>query len=122
MKDTKLFIKRSEEVKNLTEKDYNSKNKKVINEYPNDDQKRTIEDYSQAKEFLKVLSSEIGVLVEQLLGSIYDEKVAEKFADSIAIIYQKLKSEGLSEETVERIVIEYSSNIDKIVSVMKKSE
>ncbi len=107
---------------NLTEKDYNSKNKKVINEYPKDDTKSTIEDYSQAKEFLKVLSSEIGVLVEQLLGSIYDETVAEKFADSIAIIYKKLKSEGLSEETVEKIVIEYSSNIDKIVSVMKKSE
>ncbi len=79
-----------------------------------------MQDLTQTKELLKVLSSEVGVLVEELLSSLYDVKLADKFADSIVAIYKKLLSEGLSNQTVEKIVLEYSTNIEKIVSALKR--
>ncbi len=96
--------------------------KKPINDYQNGLEKSSIDDTTQAKEFLKVLSNEIGTIVEQLLGSIYNVNVAEQYAESVISIYKKLLSEGLSKETAEKIVIEYSSHLDKIASYFKNQE
>ncbi|MHA1303758.1 MAG: hypothetical protein ACTSQE_03215 [Candidatus Heimdallarchaeaceae archaeon] len=105
-------------------KNSNSSNhtKKIINDYQNHSEKSTIEDTTQAKEFLKVLSGEIGTIVEQLLGSIYNIDVAERYANSIIKIYEMLTKEGLSKQTVEKIVLEYSANLDKMISYLKREE
>ena len=105
----------------LLPKNSSSNQKKaLINDYPNETEKEPIRDITQAKEFLKVLSGEIGTIVEQLLGSIYNLDVADQYADAIIKIYKRLLDEGLSEQTVERLVIEYSSNVDKFMAFLKK--
>ena len=96
--------------------------KQTINDYSDSKEKKALQDLTQTKELLKVLSSEVGVLVEELLSSLYDVKLADKFADSIVAIYKKLLSEGLSNQTVEKIVLEYSTNIEKIVSALKRQQ
>ena len=65
--------------------------KKNINDLKADKQKEPIADFSQTKDIVKALSGEIGPLVEQLLGAIYNVEVAEIFADSLIRIYKKLK-------------------------------
>jgi hypothetical protein len=85
-------------------------------------QKESIMDVSQTKEIVKALSSEIGPLVEQFMGAIYNVDVAETFADSIIVIYNKLKDEGITKKTAEKILIEYSANVDKFASMLKKKD
>ena len=93
-----------------------------INDIINDKPKASIKDISQTRDIVKALSSEIGPIVEEVLGAIYNVDVAERFADSIIAIYKKLKNEGISEETAERILCEYSANLDKFASMLKKKE
>lgn len=98
----------------------NKKGKKHINDLKGEKSKESIKDFSQTKEIVKALSAEVGVLVEQFLGAIYNVDVADSFADSIITIYKKLKSEGITEQTAEKIICEYSANLDRFASMLKK--
>ncbi|MHA2357647.1 MAG: hypothetical protein ACXABK_02620 [Candidatus Heimdallarchaeaceae archaeon] len=98
------------------------RSKKSINDIMGEKQKESIMDVSQTKEIVKALSSEIGPLVEQFMGAIYNVDVAETFADSIIVIYNKLKDEGITKKTAEKILIEYSANVDKFASMLKKKD
>ena len=99
-----------------------NRGKKTINEYPDEKHSETIKDYSQTKEIVKVLSTEIGNVVDQLLGVIYNVETADRFADSIITIYNRLVGEGITQTTAEKILCEYSANIDKFASMLKKKE
>jgi len=107
----------------LAKSNSSSKRRKAsINEIIVDNSKEPIKDFSQTKDIVKALSSEIGVIVEQFLGAIYNVDVAERFADSILVIYKKLKDQGISQATAEKILCEYSANLDKFASMLKKKE
>ena len=99
-----------------------NRGKKTINEYTDEKHSETIKDYSQTKEIVKVLSTEIGNVVDQLLGVIYNVETADRFADSIITIYNRLVGEGITQTTAEKILCEYSANIDKFASMLKKKE
>jgi len=75
-----------------------------------------------AKEILKVLSEEIGSIVNELLNTLYDPKYAEKFAEAILLLYDKFKEKGMSQTAIEKILYEYSKNIDKLIALLKKEE
>ena len=99
------------------------KNKKQnINDIKADKQKEPIKDFSQTKDMVKALSSEIGPLVEQFLGAIYNIDVAETFAESLIRIYNKLREEGITKNTAEKIICEYSANIERFAAMLKKKE
>jgi len=98
------------------------KKKQSINDLKADKQKETIKDFSQTKDIVKVLSGEIGPLVEQFLGAIYNVDVAETFADSLIHIYNKLREEGITKQTAEKIIIEYSANVDRFAAVLRKKD
>ena len=98
------------------------KKKQSINEIKADKQKEPIKDFSQTKDIVKALSGEIGPLVEQFLGAIYNVDVAETFADALIRIYNKLIEEGITKQTAEKIMIEYSANVDRFAAVLKKKE
>lgn len=98
------------------------KKKQSINDLKADKQKETIKDFSQTKDIVKVLSGEIGPLVEQFLGAIYNVDVAEIFADSLIHIYNKLREEGVTKQTAEKVIIEYSANVDRFAAVLKKKD
>ncbi|MHA1668173.1 MAG: hypothetical protein ACTSUR_05900 [Candidatus Heimdallarchaeaceae archaeon] len=107
----------------LAKSNSSSKRRKAsINEIIVDNSKEPIKDFSQTKDIVKALSSEIGVIVEQFLGAIYNVDVAERFADSILVIYKKLKDQGISQAAAEKILCEYSANLDKFASMLKKKE
>ena len=97
-------------------------NKQNINDLKADKQKEPIKDFSQTKDIVKALSGEIGPLVDQLLGAVYNVEVAENFADSLIKIYKKLRDEGITKTTAEKILCEYSSNVDRFASMLKKKE
>ncbi|MHA1222168.1 MAG: hypothetical protein ACTSP3_02675 [Candidatus Heimdallarchaeaceae archaeon] len=81
-----------------------SKRRKAsINEIIVDNSKEPIKDFSQTKDIVNV-------------------DVAERFADSILVIYKKLKDQGISQATAEKILCEYSANLDKFASMLKKKE
>ena len=96
--------------------------KQNINDLKADKQKEPIADFSQTKDIVKALSGEIGPLVEQLLGAIYNVEVAEIFADSLIRIYKKLKDEGITKATAEKILCEYSANVDRFAAMLKKKD
>lgn len=98
------------------------KKKQSINDIKADKQKEPIKDFSQTKDIVKALSGEIGALVEEFLGAIYNVDVAEIFADALIKIYNKLREEGITKQTAEKIMIEYSANVDRFASVLKKKE
>lgn len=100
----------------------NKRTKKNINDLKGEIQKEPIKDFSQTQDIVKALSAEIGSLVEQFLDSIYNVEIADKFADSIILIYNKLKKEGITKKTAEKILCEYSANVDKFASMLKKKE
>ncbi len=96
--------------------------KKNINDIKGERHKESIKDFSQTKEIVKVLSAEVGVLVEQFLNAIYNVDVADSFADAIVTIYKKLLEEGITKPTAEKIICEYSANLDRFASMLKKKE
>jgi hypothetical protein len=96
--------------------------KQNINDLKADKQKEPIADFSQTKDIVKALSGEIGPLVEQLLGAIYNVEVAETFADSLIKIYNKLRDEGITKATAEKILCEYSANVDRFAATLKKKD
>lgn len=98
------------------------KKKQSINDIKADKQKEPIKDFSQTKDIVKALSGEIGPLVEQVLGAIYNVDVAETFADALIRIYNKLREEGITKQTAEKIMVEYSANVDRFAAVLKKKE
>ncbi|MHA1201525.1 MAG: hypothetical protein ACTSQ4_03280 [Candidatus Heimdallarchaeaceae archaeon] len=98
------------------------KGKKNINDLRSEKHKESIKDFSQTKEIMKVLSAEVGVLVEQFLNAIYDVELADSFADAIVTIYKKLLEEGITKPTAEKIICEYSANLDRFASMLKKKE
>ncbi len=98
------------------------KGKKNINDLRSEKHKESIKDFSQTKEIVKVLSAEVGVLVEQFLNAIYDVELADSFADAIVTIYKKLLEEGITKPTAEKIICEYSANLDRFASMLKKKE
>ncbi|MHA1417360.1 MAG: hypothetical protein ACTSPO_00120 [Candidatus Heimdallarchaeaceae archaeon] len=100
----------------------NKKGKKNINDLKGEKHKESIKDFSQTKEIVKALSEEIGVLVEQFLNAIYNVDVADSFADAIVAIYKKLLEEGITKSTAEKIICEYSANLDRFASMLKKKE
>ena len=107
----------------VSNSNYSSKkSKKHINDTAVNNHKESIKDLSRTKEIVKTLSSEIGTLVEQFLGAIYNVEVAETFADSIIRIYKKLRDEGISKNAAEKILCEYSANVDKFASMLKKTD
>ena len=97
------------------------KKKETINENPEIDLKAGRHSF-QAREILKALSEEIGSIVNELLNTLYNPNYAEKFADGIILVYNKLKKEGLSQEAIERILYEYSRNVDKLIALLRKEE
>jgi len=98
------------------------KNKKNITDIKGEKHKKSIKDFSQTKEIVKALSEEIGVLVEQFLSAIYNVDVADSFADAILTIYKKLLGEGITKPTAEKIICEYSANLERFASMLKKKE
>ena len=131
--DTCIYIPKGKcfilhEVVNLRNGDFVASNrskktkKQNINDVKADKQKEQIKDISQTKDIVKALSSEIGPLVEQFLGAIYNVEVAEIFADSLIRIYNKLKEEGITKKTAEKIICEYSANVDRFAAMLKKKE
>ena len=99
-----------------------NKKKQSINDIKADKQKEPIKDFSQTKDIVKVLSGEIGPLVEQFLGAIYNVDVAETFAEALIRIYNKLREEGVTKQTAEKIMVEYSANVDRFAAVLKKKD
>jgi len=88
----------------LAKSNSSSKRRKAsINEIIVDNSKEPIKDFSQTKDIVNV-------------------DVAERFADSILVIYKKLKDQGISQATAEKILCEYSANLDKFASMLKKKE
>ncbi len=98
----------------------NKRGKKSINDIKGDKSKEPIKDVFQTRDIVKALSAEIGTLVELFLGGVYNLDVAENFADSIIRVYNKLRSEGITKKTAEKIICEYSANLDRFASMLKK--
>ncbi len=76
-------------------------------------------DAAELKEILGTVSSEIPDLIRNILSAIFDPTIAENYGKGIGTLYKQLQEEGLPEEMVEKIVMNFSKTFDVIGSAMK---
>ena len=76
-------------------------------------------DAAEIKEILGVVSSEIPDLVRNIFGAIYDPSIAQNYAKGIGSLYKELKEQGLPDEMINTIVLNFSKSFDVIGNAMK---
>ncbi|NHJ39810.1 MAG: hypothetical protein FK731_07230 [Asgard group archaeon] len=71
------------------------------------------------KEILSIVNKELPELIRGLFSALYNAESAEKYALGIAAIYKTLKEQGLPDEMVEKLVMNYSESINLLGSALK---
>ena len=76
-------------------------------------------DAEEIKEILGAVSTEVPDLIRNIFSAIFDPSIAENYGKGIGTLYRQLHEEGLPEEMVEKIVMNFSKTFDVIGSAMK---
>ena len=76
-------------------------------------------DAAEIKEILGVVSTEVPELVSNVFKAIYDPAIAGNYAKGIGALYQELSEQGLPEDMIREIVLNFSKSFDVIGNAMK---
>ena len=76
-------------------------------------------DAAEIKEILGVVSTEVPDLVRNIFGAIYDPSIAQNYAKGIGSLYKELKEQGLPDEMINSIVLNFSKSFDVLGNAMK---
>ncbi len=76
-------------------------------------------DAAEVKELLGVVSAEVPELISNIFKSIYDPSIAGNYAKGIGSLYQELKEQGLPDDMIREIVLNFSKSFDILGSAMK---
>lgn len=76
-------------------------------------------DAAEVKEILGVVSSEVPELIKNIFQSIYDPSIAGNYAKGIGSLYKELKEQGLPEDMIREIVMNFSKSFDVLGNAMK---
>jgi hypothetical protein len=76
-------------------------------------------DAAEVKEILGVVSTEVPDLIRNIFQSIYDPSIAENYGKGIGSLYKELQEQGLPDEMIKEIVLNFSKSFDVLGSAMK---
>ncbi|MHA1198820.1 MAG: hypothetical protein ACTSQF_05635 [Candidatus Heimdallarchaeaceae archaeon] len=71
-------------------------------------------DAQQIAEILGVVSSEVPALIKNIFSAIYDQDIAGGFGKGIVTLYNELKEQGMPEDMVREIVMNFSNNFNLV--------
>ncbi|RLD40413.1 MAG: hypothetical protein DRI86_15280 [Bacteroidetes bacterium] len=66
----------------------------------------------EIREILSTVSLQLPQLIKNLFSSLYSSEIAAEYGKSIAMLYKQLKEEGLPEEMIREIVMNYAKSIN----------
>ena len=72
------------------------------------------DDPEEIREILQVVSTEVPALVKNIFTSLYDPEIAENFGKGVGALYKQLKEQGLPEDMIKEIVMNFSESFNII--------
>ncbi len=72
------------------------------------------DDPEEIREILNVVSTEVPALVKNIFSALYDPEIAGNFGKGIGALYQQLKEQGLPEDMIKEIVMNFSESFNII--------
>jgi hypothetical protein len=81
--------------------------------------KMSSSDAEEVREILGVVSTQVPDLLKNIFGSIYDPSIAVNYGKGIGSLYKELQEQGLPEDMVREIVLNFSKSFDVLGSAMK---
>ena len=70
------------------------------------------DDPQEIREILQVVSTEVPALVKNIFTSLYDPEIAENFGKGVGALYKQLKEQGLPEDMIREIVMNFSESFN----------
>ncbi len=70
------------------------------------------EDPEEIREILQVVSTEVPALVKNIFTALYDPDIAENFGKGVGALYKQLKEQGLPEDMIKEIVMNFSESFN----------
>lgn len=80
---------------------------------------REITDAAEIKELLGAVSGEVPALIKNIFSAIYDPEIATNYGKGIVALHQQLSDQGLPEDMVREIVMNFSKSFDIVGKAMK---
>jgi len=81
--------------------------------------KKSTSDAEEIREILGVVSSSVPDLVKNVFGAIYDPSIAENYGKGVGSLYKELQEQGLPEDMIREIVLNFSKSFDIVGTAMK---
>ena len=78
------------------------------------------QEMQELKDVLSVVSTEIPSLIKNIFKSIYNAESASEYGKAIGQLYKELKENGLPEDMISKIVLEYSNSLNLIGDAVKQ--
>ena len=76
-------------------------------------------DAEEIKEILSAVSTEVPDLIRNVFSAIFDPTIAESYGKGIGALYRQLKEEGIPEEMIDTIVMNFSDTFNIVGNAMK---
>ena len=76
-------------------------------------------DAEEIKEILGAVSTEVPDLIRNIFSAIFDPTIAENYGKGIGALYRQLKEEGIPEEMIDTIVMNFSDTFNIVGNAMK---
>jgi len=71
-----------------------------------------VDDPEEIREILQVVSTEVPALVKNIFTALYDPEIAENFGKGVGALYKQLKEQGLPEDMIKEIVMNFSESFN----------
>ena len=76
-------------------------------------------DAEEIKEILGAVSTEVPDLIRNVFSAIFDPTIAENYGKGIGALYRQLKEEGIPEDMIDTIVMNFSDTFNIVGNAMK---
>ena len=76
-------------------------------------------DAAEIKEILGAVSGEVPALIKNIFSAIYDPEIATNYGKGIVALHKQLSDQGLPEDMVREIVMNFSKSFDILGKTMK---
>ena len=82
---------------------------------------KEIEDPEQIKEILRTVSTEIPALIKNVFTAFFDPDIAKNYGKGIVALHDELVNQGLPEDMVKEIVMNFSKSFNIIGNALKSN-
>jgi hypothetical protein len=76
-------------------------------------------DMKELKKVLSTVSTEVPALIKNIFASLYSADTAAEFGKAIGQLYKEMKDQGLPEDMIREIVMKYADSINLVGNALK---